>query len=59
MKSPPKATAGPLLEAAALPLTSRPAGPLPAIVVLPPPEPKKASKGFFGTVKAFFGSVFR
>ena len=59
MKSPAKATAAPLLEAAALPLTSRPADPLPAIVVLPPPEPKKASKGFFGGVKAFFGSIFR
>jgi hypothetical protein len=29
---------------------------MPAIVVLPPAEPKK---GFFGSVKAFFGSIFR
>jgi len=59
MKSPAKPSAAPLLEAAALPVTSRPADPLPAIVVLPPSEPKKTNKGFFGGIKAFFGSIFR
>ena len=34
------------------------ADPLPAVVVLPPPAPKRANKGFFGHVKGFFGSIF-
>lgn len=49
--------AAPTAEAAALPLNARVQDPLPAVVVLPPPEPK--SKGFFGKVKGFFGSIFR
>ena len=47
----------PTSEAAKLPLTTRAQDPLPAVVVLPPAEPK--SKGFFGKVKGFFGSIFR
>ncbi|HEV2697231.1 MAG TPA: AMIN domain-containing protein [Terriglobales bacterium] len=52
------ATQANMQQAAALPLTSKPSDPLPAIVVLPPPDPKPAHKGFFGKVKGFFGSVF-
>jgi hypothetical protein len=48
----------PTQEAAALPLSLKPADPLPAVVVLPPPAPKHANKGFFGHVKGFFGSIF-
>lgn len=49
--------APPLSEAAKLPLTTRTEDPLPAVVVLPPAEPKR--KGFFGKVKGLFGSLFR
>lgn len=53
------APAAPVTEAAALPLSVRPADPLPAVVVLPPaPDPKRAHKGFFGRVKGFFSSIF-
>ena len=54
LKSPPL----PLLAAAAMPLTSRPPDPLPAVVVLPPPEPKSRDKGFFGRIKRFLGTLF-
>jgi hypothetical protein len=49
----------PLSEADILPLTSRQPDPMPALVVLPPNEPKKVSKSFFGRVKGFFGSIFQ
>jgi hypothetical protein len=48
----------PTLEAAALPMTLKAADPLPAVVVLPPPDQKSARKGFFGKVKGLFGSIF-
>ena len=48
--------AAPTAEAAKLPLSTRGQDPLPAVVVLPPAEPKR--KGFFGKVKGFFGSIF-
>ena len=54
-----KAPAAPITEAAALPLSVKPADPLPAVVVLPPaPNPKQAHKGFLGKVKGFFSSIF-
>jgi hypothetical protein len=54
------APAAPLSEVAALSLTTRPADPLPALVVLPPASrAKPAHKGFFGKVKGFFGGIFR
>jgi hypothetical protein len=43
-------------KVAALPLSTKPADPLPALVVLPPPQPQH--KGFFGKVGAFFRSLF-
>jgi hypothetical protein len=52
-----KIPAAPTTEAAKLPLSTRVEDPLPAVVVLPPAEPK--SKGFFGKVRGFFGSIFR
>lgn len=51
-----KVPAAPTVEAAKLPLVTQAHDPLPAIVVLPPPEPKR--KGFFGKVKGFFGAIF-
>jgi hypothetical protein len=39
----------------AMPLASRPAGPLPSVVVLPPPTAKPAHKGFFSRL---FHSIF-
>jgi AMIN domain-containing protein len=55
-----KVTAPPakVQEAAALPMSSKQADPLPAVVVLPPVAPKPKNKGFFGRVKGFFGSIF-
>ena len=58
-KAAPVAPPAPLAEAEILPLTSRQADPLPTVVVLPPGEPKKASKSFLGKIKGFFGSVFQ
>jgi hypothetical protein len=52
-----KIPAAPTTEAAKLPLSTRAQDPLPAVVVLPPAEPKR--KGFFGKVRGFFGSIFR
>ena len=52
-----KIPAAPVAEAAQLPLAQPAQEPLPGEVVLPPPETKK-SKGFFGKVKGFFGSIF-
>jgi len=43
-------------KVASLPLSTKPADPLPALVVLPPPQPQH--KGFFGKVGAFFRSLF-
>ena len=52
--------AAPVNEAAALPLSLRPADPLPTMVVLPPaPDPRRTHKGFFGRVKGFFSSILR
>jgi AMIN domain len=49
----------PVSQVAALPLTTRAADPMPAVVVLPPaPDPTPARKGFFGKVKHFFGGMF-
>lgn len=48
----------PVSEVAALSWTARPPEPLPAMVVLPPPDPKPAHKGFFGKVKHLFGKMF-
>jgi hypothetical protein len=57
-QSSPVAPAAPLAEVAALSLTTRPADPLPALVVLPPASrAKPAHKGFFGKVKGFFGGI--
>ena len=44
--------------ASTLPLSSKPADPRPAEVVLPPAEPKPKSKGFFGSLKGFFSKIF-
>jgi len=57
-KAQASAPPAPTQEAAALPLSLRPADPLPAVVVLPPADPKRANKGFFGHVKGFFASIF-
>lgn len=46
----------PVLEAAALPLSARPASPMPAVVVLPPDS---HPRGFFRRLKGVFGSIFR
>lgn len=49
----------PLLAAAALPLSHRQLDPMPAVLVLPPPnEPKPHKKGFFGRIKGLLGRVF-
>lgn len=48
----------PVLEAAALPLSARPASPMPAVVVLPP-DSQRNRRGFFGRLKGVFGSIFR
>jgi hypothetical protein len=57
-KAHPAAPPAPTLQAAALPLSIKAADPLPAVVVLPPSEPKRTNKGFFGRVKGLFGSIF-
>jgi AMIN domain len=57
-KAHPPAPPAPMLQAAALPLSIKAADPLPAVVVLPPSEPKRTNKGFFGRVKGLFGSIF-
>ncbi len=44
-------------QAAAMPLTARPADPLPPLVVLPP-APKPEHKGFFGRIGRFFRAIF-
>lgn len=44
-------------QEAAMPLTARPADPLPPLVVLPP-APKPEHKGFFGRIGHFFRSIF-
>lgn len=44
-------------QEAAIPLTARPADPLPPLVVLPP-APKPEHKGFFGRIGHFFRSIF-
>lgn len=51
-----KIPAAPTTEAAKLPLSTHAEDPLPAVVVLPPAEPKH--KGFFAKVRGFFGSIF-
>ncbi len=58
-KAQPSVPQAPTQEAAALPLSLRATDPLPAVVVLPPPDPKRANKGFFGHVKGFFRGIFR
>ena len=47
----------PTVEAAKLPPSAKAPDPLPAVVVLPPADPKP-KKGFFGKIKGFFGSIF-
>jgi hypothetical protein len=42
-------------KVASLPLSTKPADPLPTLVVLPPPQP---SKGLFGKLGAFFRALF-
>lgn len=44
-------------QEAAMPLTARPADPLPPLVVLPPPA-KPEHKGFFGRIGRFFRDIF-
>jgi AMIN domain-containing protein len=44
-------------QEAAMPLTPRPADPLPPLVVLPP-APKPEHKGFFGRIGRFFRALF-
>ena len=58
-KAPPSAPAPIVRQSKALPLTSRQANPLPAVIVLPPAERKGGNRGFLGRVKGFFGSIFR
>lgn len=48
----------PTAEAAKLTPSAKAPDPLPAVVVLPPADPKP-KKSFFGKVKGFFGSIFR
>jgi hypothetical protein len=48
----------PTTAASALPLTSKLADPLPAVVVLPPATDKPKSKGFFGRLKGMFSAIF-
>ena len=50
--------AAPAVEASALPVSSKQADPLPAVVVLPPATPKVKSKGFFGRLKSAFSAIF-
>jgi hypothetical protein len=57
-KAHPTAPPAPVLEAAALPLSLKSADPMPAVVVLPPPDPKRTNKGFLGRVKGLFSSIF-
>jgi AMIN domain-containing protein len=52
--TPPRMTA----EVAALPMSTKPAEPLPPVVVLPPAAPKPEHKGFFGKIGGFFRSLF-
>jgi hypothetical protein len=51
-------SAAPAVEASALPVSSKQADPLPAVVVLPPATPKPKSKGFFGRLKSAFSAIF-
>ncbi len=48
----------PILEAAALPLSGKPAPPLPAVLVLPP-DSRLEHKGILVRLKGFLGSMFR
>ena len=48
----------PVSQVAALSWTVKPADPLPAVVVLPPSDPKPPHRGFFGTVKHLFARMF-
>jgi len=48
--------AAPAAEASALPMSSKQADPLPAVVVLPPATAKPKSKGFLGRI---FAAIFR
>lgn len=48
----------PLSQVAALSWSAKATDPLPAVVVLPPPDPKPAHKGFFGKLKHLFGKMF-
>lgn len=59
-KKPPQTPVppAPTIEAATLPPSAKAPDPLPAVVVLPPTDPKP-KKGFFGKIKGFFGSIFR
>jgi len=52
------APAAPTREVSTLPLTSRLADPLPAVVVLPPAPPKPKNKGFFGRLKGALSAIF-
>jgi hypothetical protein len=52
-----KAPPAPVLEAAALQLTAKPAVPMPTTVVLPPGA--RPRKGLFDHLKGFFASIFR
>jgi len=53
------AAAPPVDQAAALPLTTRQADPLPPLLVLPPaPAPQPKHKGFFGRIGSFFRAIF-
>jgi hypothetical protein len=51
--TPPQMTA----QVAELPITAKPADPLPPMVVLPPPA-KPEHKGFFGKIGGFFRAIF-
>ena len=48
----------PVSQVAALSWTAKPSDPLPAVLVLPPPDEQSAGKGFFGKVKHLFGKMF-
>lgn len=58
MQARAEATAALAAKVAAMPLSSRPTDPLPALVVLPPAAPKPEHKGFFAKLGGMFRAIF-
>ena len=56
VKAKPAAPPAPTEEVAALPVTEKQKDPLPATIVVPPPDPKPPHKSF---LRRFFGAIFR